>query len=190
MNGKTLGEATCARTSVDERCAPCSQQRSAAVLAATLATVKGSAVATSAERTPAHRVRRRALALRHERLHRPHGLVAQLPGFGPGTSTQFLGRATGLDVEELSYRVIELGSDEIFNHPFAYVSEPGEMELTEQEVENLREYIESRRLHPHGRLRRADPSGRRCARRCCARFRTRDFVPLHSRPSAFSARTP
>jgi hypothetical protein len=53
----------------------------------------------------------------------------------------FLMRATGLDVEEMSYRIVELGSDEVFEYPFAYVSEPGEMELTEQEVENLRQFI-------------------------------------------------
>lgn len=53
----------------------------------------------------------------------------------------FLKRATRLDVEEASFRIVELGSDEVFDYPFAYVSEPGEMELTEQEVENLREYI-------------------------------------------------
>jgi Domain of unknown function (DUF4159) len=54
---------------------------------------------------------------------------------------QFLARATGLDVEELSYRIVELGSDDVFDYPFAYVSEPGEMELTEQEVVNLRQFI-------------------------------------------------
>jgi len=53
----------------------------------------------------------------------------------------FLGRATRLDVEDSSYRIIELGSDEVFEYPFAYVSEPGEMELTDQEARNLREFI-------------------------------------------------
>jgi Domain of unknown function (DUF4159) len=53
----------------------------------------------------------------------------------------FLGRATRLDVEDASYRIIELGSEEVFDHPFAYVSEPGEMELTDQEVLNLREFV-------------------------------------------------
>lgn len=53
----------------------------------------------------------------------------------------FLKRVTRLDVEEASYRIVELGSDEVFDHPFAYVSEPGEMELTEAEVVNLREYV-------------------------------------------------
>jgi hypothetical protein len=55
---------------------------------------------------------------------------------------QIMKEATGIHVEKLSYRVVELSSDEIFQYPFAYVSEPGEMELTDEEVENLREYIE------------------------------------------------
>src|SRR5690606_24230505 len=54
---------------------------------------------------------------------------------------EFLTRATGLDVEVSSYRIVELGSPEVFDYPFAYVSEPGEMQLTDQEVMNLREFI-------------------------------------------------
>jgi hypothetical protein len=54
---------------------------------------------------------------------------------------EFLTRATGVDVEVASYRIVELGSPEVFDYPFAYVSEPGEMELTEQEVLNLREFV-------------------------------------------------
>ncbi len=53
----------------------------------------------------------------------------------------FLERATRLDVEEMSYRIVELGSDEVFDYPFAYVSEPGEMQLTDREVDNLRQFI-------------------------------------------------
>lgn len=54
---------------------------------------------------------------------------------------EFIRRSTGINVDVMSYRVIELSSDEIFDYPFVYVSEPGEMELTELEVSNLREYI-------------------------------------------------
>lgn len=54
---------------------------------------------------------------------------------------EFLVRATGVDLEVSSYRIVELGSPEVFDYPFAYVSEPGEMELTDQEVINLREFI-------------------------------------------------
>lgn len=55
---------------------------------------------------------------------------------------RFLARTTRLDVELLSYRIVELGSDEVFDYPFAYVSEPGEMELTDAEVVNLREFVQ------------------------------------------------
>lgn len=53
----------------------------------------------------------------------------------------FLQRSTRIDVLPQSYRIVELGSDAIFDYPFAYVSEPGEMLLTDEEVINLREYI-------------------------------------------------
>jgi hypothetical protein len=55
---------------------------------------------------------------------------------------EFVDNTTRVDIEVGSYRLLELGSPEIFNHPFAYVSEPGEMEMTEREVANLREFIE------------------------------------------------
>jgi hypothetical protein len=55
---------------------------------------------------------------------------------------EFIGRTTKVDVADNSYRGIELSSPEIFNYPFAYISEPGEMELTEAEVANLREYVD------------------------------------------------
>ena len=54
---------------------------------------------------------------------------------------EFVAETTRIDVEPLSYQLLELGSNQVFEHPFTYVSEPGEMELTELEVENLREYI-------------------------------------------------
>jgi hypothetical protein len=55
---------------------------------------------------------------------------------------QLVGEATDVDVQSASYRLVELGSPEVFNYPFAYVSEPGEMQLTEQEVVNFREFID------------------------------------------------
>ena len=54
----------------------------------------------------------------------------------------FVQETTRIDVETLSYRIVELGSDEVFEYPFAYVSEPGEMELMEHEVENLRQFVD------------------------------------------------
>lgn len=54
---------------------------------------------------------------------------------------EFIGSATRIDVELLSFRVVDLASPEIFDYPFAYISEPGEMDLSELEVHNLREFI-------------------------------------------------
>lgn len=55
---------------------------------------------------------------------------------------QFIADSTEIDVQSQSYRWVELGSDEVFDYPFAYISEPGEMNFTDQEVINFREYIE------------------------------------------------
>ena len=55
---------------------------------------------------------------------------------------EFIRNATGIDVELASYRIVELGDPDVFDYPFAYVSEPGEMELTDQEKLNLREFID------------------------------------------------
>jgi hypothetical protein len=55
---------------------------------------------------------------------------------------QVISEATNLDVKSLSYRIVELGSDDVFKYPFAVVSEPGEMALTDHEVENLRQYLQ------------------------------------------------
>lgn len=54
---------------------------------------------------------------------------------------QFVSEATDIDIQSQSYRWVELGSQEVFEYPFAYISEPGEMQLTELEVINLREFI-------------------------------------------------
>ena len=55
---------------------------------------------------------------------------------------QFITGATGIDIDVMSYRIVDLGNDEVFDYPFAYVSEPGEMELTGEEVRNLYEFVE------------------------------------------------
>ena len=55
---------------------------------------------------------------------------------------QYIKDATGIDIDTFSYRIIDLGSDDVFDYPFAYVSEPGEMQLTDQELVNLREFID------------------------------------------------
>ena len=55
---------------------------------------------------------------------------------------QIMSEATGLDVDRLSYLIIPMDSDEIFKYPFGYISEPGQMILSDQEVSNFREFID------------------------------------------------
>ncbi len=55
---------------------------------------------------------------------------------------QVISEATNIDVKNLSYRIVELGSPDVFKYPFAVVSEPGELALTDHEVDNLREFID------------------------------------------------
>ena len=55
---------------------------------------------------------------------------------------QVLSEATVINVTGASYKIVDLGSPEVFQYPFAVVSEPGELALTDQEIVNLREYID------------------------------------------------
>jgi hypothetical protein len=56
--------------------------------------------------------------------------------------SQILSEVTFIDIKRMSYRIVELSDDAIFKHPFVYLSEPGEMELTPEEDENLRQYVD------------------------------------------------
>lgn len=49
--------------------------------------------------------------------------------------------ATRINTHEQAYVIVQLDSEEIFLYPMLYFSEVGEMELTEREVVNLREYF-------------------------------------------------
>lgn len=50
--------------------------------------------------------------------------------------------ATGVHTSTEAYTIVRLDSKEIFKYPFLYFSEPGFMELTKDETENLREYFQ------------------------------------------------
>jgi hypothetical protein len=47
-----------------------------------------------------------------------------------------------IDTERLSYKIVDLAGPEIFRYPFAYVSHPGEVVPSDEEIANLREYVE------------------------------------------------
>jgi len=55
---------------------------------------------------------------------------------------QIMSETTGLETTHLSYRVVELSSPDVFKYPFSYVSEPGEMRLSDHEIDQLRQYID------------------------------------------------
>lgn len=54
---------------------------------------------------------------------------------------QIMSEATIINVERMSYKIVDMDSPELFKYPFSYISEPGTMQLTDREVENLREYL-------------------------------------------------
>jgi hypothetical protein len=50
-------------------------------------------------------------------------------------------RLTRIDVDQQSYVIVQLESEDIFKYPFLYFSEVGEMDLTPKETENFRRYL-------------------------------------------------
>ena len=50
-------------------------------------------------------------------------------------------RLTRIHVQQEPYVIVQLESEEIFQYPFLYFSEVGEMNLTPKETENFREYL-------------------------------------------------
>src|SRR4029077_8411521 len=55
---------------------------------------------------------------------------------------QIMKEATGIHVDRMSYRIVPISSPEIFQYPFGYISEPGMMRLTEEEIKNFREFVD------------------------------------------------
>src|SRR5215207_5144656 len=55
---------------------------------------------------------------------------------------QIIDEVSAIDANRLSYQVVDLASPEIFKYPFAYVSHPGELRPSDEEIENLRQYVE------------------------------------------------
>ena len=54
---------------------------------------------------------------------------------------QVMDEVTGIEVERMSYRFVDISSPDIFDYPFGYISEPGQMWLTDEEVENFSEFL-------------------------------------------------
>ncbi|HWP86182.1 MAG TPA: DUF4159 domain-containing protein, partial [Terriglobia bacterium] len=54
---------------------------------------------------------------------------------------QVASEATGINLHKMSYVIVDLDNEEIFQYPFLYFSEVGEMNLTDAEIANFREYL-------------------------------------------------
>jgi hypothetical protein len=55
---------------------------------------------------------------------------------------QIIHEVTVIDADRLSYKVVDMSSPEIFKYPFAYMSHPGDIVPSDEEIKNLREYVE------------------------------------------------
>lgn len=54
---------------------------------------------------------------------------------------QVANEATGINLHKMSYVIVDLDSEQIFQYPFIYFSEVGYMNMTDREVANFREYL-------------------------------------------------
>ena len=55
---------------------------------------------------------------------------------------QVMNEATGIKTNSMSYRIVPMSSNEVFEYPFGYISEPGTMWLSNVEVKNFRELVD------------------------------------------------
>jgi hypothetical protein len=52
-----------------------------------------------------------------------------------------VGQVTGISTNVEAFKIVDLDSPEVFKYPFLYFSEPGFMDLNDDEVKNLRDYF-------------------------------------------------
>jgi len=52
-----------------------------------------------------------------------------------------VGQVTGISTNVEAFQIVELESEDVFKYPFLYFSEPGFMDLTDEEEKNLRQYF-------------------------------------------------
>ena len=53
-----------------------------------------------------------------------------------------LTESTNIQTSRSSHQIVDIDSRELFKYPFAYLCEPGFLELTPKDVKNLREYLD------------------------------------------------
>ncbi len=62
--------------------------------------------------------------------------------YGDETFPSFLKEVTHVYTDRRAYQIVDIDSPELFKYPFAYLCEPGYLELNEKDTRNFREYLE------------------------------------------------
>jgi hypothetical protein len=62
--------------------------------------------------------------------------------YGDEIFPAILAEVTNIKTTKTSYQIVDIDSPEIFKYPFAYLCEPGFIELNPKDVVNLREYLD------------------------------------------------
>lgn len=62
--------------------------------------------------------------------------------FGDEIFPTFVKEVTGVNTKSDSYQIVDIDSPELFDYPFAYLCEPGYLNLNEKDTKNFREYLD------------------------------------------------
>jgi len=62
--------------------------------------------------------------------------------YGDETFPTILGEVSNVKTSSTSFQIVDIDSPELFRYPFAYLSEPGYLDLNAKDVVNLREYLD------------------------------------------------
>src|SRR5262249_51051429 len=61
---------------------------------------------------------------------------------GDETFPTFVNEVTNFHTARTAYQIVDIDSPDLFKYPFAYLCEPGYLELNDKDVKNFREYLE------------------------------------------------
>jgi hypothetical protein len=62
--------------------------------------------------------------------------------YGDETFPSFVKEVSGVHTEAAAYLIVDIDSPDLFKYPFAYLCEPGYLELNDKDTKNIREYLE------------------------------------------------
>jgi hypothetical protein len=62
--------------------------------------------------------------------------------YGDETFPSFLKEVSRIYTDSKAYQIVDIDSPDLFKYPFAYLCEPGYLDLNDKDTKNLREYLE------------------------------------------------